>query len=371
MKILQINKLYYPVIGGIETIVKQISEGINRIENFEVDVLVCNDTFKTNTEHINGVTVTKAGSLGIIFSMPVSFSFILLLKRIWHRYDILHLHLPFPLAQMALWLIKPKTKIIVTYHSDIVRQRFLSYTLRWLDEWILTRADSIVVSSPNIIETSPVLIKYKTKCIVIPFGVDNNKFNPENRTEHDIKQIKKIYGEKIVLFVGRLVYYKGLEYLIDAMKDIEARLLIVGEGPLKNKLIRRVNKHGITNKVSFLPFQTQEALVNLYLASTVFVLPSTHRSEAFGITIVEAMACGLPVISTELGTGTSFVNQDRITGFIVPPRNSEAINKALKKLLSDETLLLNMGKRASDRVASIFTLNNMLDKYKKLYKSIA
>ncbi|MGB9735785.1 MAG: glycosyltransferase [bacterium] len=370
MKILQINKLYYPSIGGIETIVKQIAEGINNVDDVKIDVLACNDTGKTTHTDINGVPVTKASSIGVFFSMPVSFSFFLILRNIYKKYDIIHVHLPFPLAELGLWLIKPKQKIIVTYHSDIIRQRFLSFALRRFNRWLLSRANRIVVSNPNIVETSPVLKDFKTKCTVIPFGVDTKKFNPDNGSKQKIGQIRTTYGEKIVLFVGRLVYYKGIEFLIDAMKNIDATLLVIGEGVLKKSLMDRIQKLGLAKRVSFLPHQTQDELVNFYLASTVLVLPSIYRSEAFGIVLLEAMACGLPVISTELGTGTSYVNQNGVTGYVVPPGNSDAINMALKKLLSDKELCVQMGNAALKRIRTLFTLTNMLDNYKRLYKNI-
>ncbi len=368
MKILQINKLYHPVIGGIETAVRQIAEGMNSTDGFKIDVLVCNNTFKTVDENINGVSVIRASSPGILFSMPVSTSFILLLKNMWAEYDILHVHLPFPLAELALWLVRPKNGIIITYHSDIVRQRFISSSIGWLHTWVLNRAERIVVSSPNIIKSSPLLGDFGSKCDVIPFGVDIDRFNPHRGSRHKIEQIKREYGGKIVLFIGRLVYYKGLEYLIRAMKGIDARLLIIGEGPLKKTLANEVRKNGLENSVSFIPYQPHEELINFYLASSAFVLPSVYRSEAFGITILEAMACGLPVISTELCTGTSYANQDGVTGFVVPPGDSRAINTALKKLLSDHTLLSGMGSAARRRVETNFTINDMLNGYKKLYK---
>ena len=367
VKILQINKLYYPVIGGIETIVRQTAEGINTMAGFTVDVLVCNDRFKTTAETIHGVFVTKASSIGRLFSMPISIRFISLLNKMWHRYDVVHIHLPFPLGELALWLIRPKARIVVTYHSDIVRQRLISSALGWLHTWVLGHAESIAVSNPNIVGTSPLLKKFREKCTVIPFGVDTRTFHPGSGVAGNRDEIQKHPGKRIVLFVGRLVYYKGVEYLIRAMQGIDARLVIIGEGPLRQRLINEVRADGLEPAVTFLPGQPQEMLADYYRAASVFVLPSIYKSEAFGITIIEAMACGLPVISTELGTGTSFVNQDGSTGYVVPPRDSDAIHRALLRLLSDDTELMKMGKAADGRIRTGFTLQSMLDGYKKLY----
>ncbi len=370
MNVLQINKLYYPLIGGIETIVRQTAEGINQSGGFTVDVLACNDTFTTAHESVNGVSVVRASSLGRVLSMPVSLRFISLLNGMWRRYDLLHVHLPFPLGELALWMIRPQVKFVVTYHSDIVRQRLLSSALGWLHAWTLGHAAAIAVSSPNIAATSRVLKPFKEKCTVIPFGADTERFNPESGDPGSIQRIHATYGKRIILFVGRLVYYKGVEYLIQAMQGVDARLLIIGEGPLRQSLEREAVMYNVQNAVTFLPSLTQDELVNFYRASSVFVLPSVYRSEAFGIAIIEAMACGLPVISTDLGTGTSFANQDGVTGYVVPPRDSGAINRALKKLLSDSTLCSGMGHAAARRIREGFTLERMLIEYKNLYTRI-
>lgn len=369
MKILQLNKLYHPVIGGIETIVRQLAEGLNGKDGLTMDVLVCNSTSATVHERVNGVSVTRASSPGIVFSMPVSLSFILLLRKMWKNYDIIHLHLPFPLAELALWLVRPRITVIITYHSDIVRQKLISSSLGWLHNWVLDRADCIAVSNPNIAATSPVLVRFRSKCTVVPFGVDTNRFRPGAGSEKGTERIKKEYGrgKKIVLFVGRLVYYKGTEHLIRAMKDTDARLVIIGEGPLGKFLAQEAAGNGLSDRITFIPYQTHEALINFYCASSVFVLPSVYRSEAFGITILEAMACGLPVISTELGTGTSYANLDGVTGFVVPAGDSPAIGNALRRLLSDPALSAGMGSAARRRAEAAFTIGAMLDGYKKIY----
>ncbi|MCL4557781.1 MAG: glycosyltransferase [Deltaproteobacteria bacterium] len=369
MKVLQINKFYYPVIGGIETVVRQIAEGINARDGLTVDVLACSNGPGASSEDINGVHVTRARSMGVLLSMPVSVDFVRALKEMHSGYDLLHLHLPFPLGELALWLVRPESKLVVTYHSDIVRQRLASSAMGWLHRWTLERAQRIVVSNPNIVRTSAVLRGFRPKCTVIPFGVDTARFGPGGGSLHRVEQIRRRYGQKIVLFVGRLVYYKGVEYLIRAMKDIDAGLVIIGEGPLKDRLAGEARRIGLGDRVSFVPYRTPDELADFYLAASVFVLPSVYRSEAFGITIAEAMACGLPVISTELGTGTSYVNQEGVTGFVLPPRDSGAINDRLKRLLSDSALSAAMGRAAAGRIKAGFTLDSMLYSHEMLYGS--
>ncbi len=362
--------MYYPWVGGIETVIKQLAEGINGTDGFAVDVLACNDKHVTVKESINGVHVTKARSLFILFSMPVSVDFILFLKRLWKNHDLLHIHLPFPLATFALWFTRPTNKIVITYHSDIVRQRVISRAIAWFDRWALNRADKIIVSNPAIIETSKMLRNFKGKCIVVPFGVDLNMFKMDSEREKSVEFIHKTYGEKIVLFVGRLVYYKGVDYLIKAMEDIDAKLIIIGEGPLKQYLTAYAYRTGLGGKVVFLPYLAQNELVNFYYAASLFVLPSIYRSEAFGISIIEAMACATPVISTELGTGTSYANQNDITGFVVRHKDSNELNKAIKKLLYNKILSTSMGDACKKRIEALFTLKKMLNEHKLIYKNV-
>jgi glycosyltransferase involved in cell wall biosynthesis len=154
------------------------------------------------------------------------------------------------------------------------------------------------------------------------------------------------------------------------MKDVKANLVIVGEGPEKSNLISQISKLKLENEIFLLPFQPEEELINFYHACDVFVLPSIFKSEAFGLVLIEAMACGKPVISTELGTGTSFVNRDGVTGFVVPPRNAKALAEAINKILSDKELAQKFGKNAENLVIENFSLQKMIEKTKKVYQTI-
>jgi rhamnosyl/mannosyltransferase len=364
MKILQLNKLYYPSIGGIEKVVQQIAEGLNGKNNFEIKVLCCLPKGKEKKDIVNGVEVFKASSFGVFWGLPFSFSFFKLFKKLSREADIIDLHHPFPLGDLALFLFQPKAKVIVHYHSDIVRQRALNFLVNPLVNRTLKKAKKILVSSPNIMGSSPLLRKFKEKCELIPFGVDFKKF--ENFDMEEVKKNKEKYGN-FVLFVGKLSYYKGVAYLLEAMKEIEANLVIIGDGPFKAKWKAKAQELGLEKKVFFLPFMKERELINFYHACSVFVLPSIFKSEAFGIVLIEAMACGKPVISTELGTGTSFVNQDGVTGFVVPPKNSQALAKAIKKILENKKLAQELGQNGLERVKKEFSLEKMLERISAVY----
>lgn len=367
MKILQVGKLYYPWIGGVEKVVQEIAEGLNRKDDFEIEVLCCQPKGKRKVEEINKVKVYKGSSSRIFWGMPISFDFFKLFKKLSKNVDIIDFHQPFSLGDLALFLFRPKAKIISHYHSDIVRQRVFTPLIGPFINHTLKKAQKIIVSNPNLIKSSPYLKKFQKKCEVIPFGVDLSKFEKFN--EREIENLKKKYND-FVLFVGRLNYYKGLRYLIEAMKSIRAKLVIVGEGPLKESLKKKIQELGIGDKVIFLPFITKESeLVNFYKACSVFVLPSVFKSEAFGLVLLEAMACQKPVVTTELGTGTSFVNQDGVTGFVVPPKDSLALAKAIKKILENKKLARKFGQNARRRVESEFSLEKMLERVGAVYRS--
>jgi len=367
VKILLVNKLYYPWIGGVEKVVQEIAEGLDRKENFDISVLCCQVKGRREEEVVNGVKVYRTSSIGIFWGLPISFDFFRLFKKLSKEVKLIAFHHPFPLADLALFLFRPKAKLVVHYHSDIVRQKVFNFLVWPFINHTLKRAKKIIVSNPNLIKSSPYLKKFQQKCEVIPFGVDLSKF--EKFDKKKIQKIKEKYGD-FVLFVGRLNYYKGLGYLIEAMESVKANLIIIGEGPEKRNLEFRIKNLGLGDKIFFLPFQKEEELVNYYRACPVFVLPSIFKSEAFGLVLIEAMACGKPVVSTELGTGTSFVNQDGVTGFVVPPKDSQALVKALQKILENKKLAQEFGQNARNRVIEEFSLEKMLIGILEVYKKI-
>jgi rhamnosyl/mannosyltransferase len=367
MKILQVNKLYYPWIGGVETIVQEIAEWLNGKDEFKIDVLACNHKFKRVIEEINGVKVFRASSFGIYLGMPVSFDFFLLYKKNFKNYDLIFLHFPFPLGFVAYTLLSPKKDLVIWYHSDIVRQKILEIFFRPFHLFALKKAKKIFVSNPNLIESSNYLRKFKEKCVVIPFGVDLEKFKLNEETKKEVEEIRKKYKPPIVLSVGRYVYYKGFEYLIESAKDVEARFLIIGEGPSKKKYEKIIKKLNLENKVFLIP--PVENLIPYYYACDLFVLPSITKSEAFGIVLLEAMACGKPLISTEIGTGTSFINQDGITGFVIEPKNSKILSEKINEILVNKELREKFSQNSIQR-AQEFSKEKFIEKLSKELKNL-
>jgi len=373
LKVLQIHKLYYgsyyPESGGIEKTVKDIAEGLK--DKIEMEVLVCRPKGKGVTLSINGIRVTKASSLGMYTGMPVSITFPFLFALKSRKADILHFHLPFPLGDISYLLMGARgKKVVVTYHSDIVRQKRLLKLYKPFLHQFLRRADKIIVTSPYLLESSEHLAPYRDKCVVIPLSIDLNKFKPCNEDKANYKKMNPSSNEKIVLFVGCLTYYTGLSYLVRAMQDVKAKLLIVGDGELRGQLEAQVKSLGLDDKVIFLGAVSDEKLHYYYQICDVFVLPSTERSEAFGIVQLEAMAYGKPVVNTNLPTAVPFISVHGETGLTVPPKNPDALAQAINTILSDKQLSAKFSRNAIKRVKEKFSRDVMLEKIYQIYTEL-
>ncbi len=367
MKVLYVYKDYYPVVGGIENHIRLICRGLKAgYPDIEPTVLVTNRARNTVIEELDGVRIIKAGRLATVSSAPISLSLFTWIRRL--EADITHLHFPYPVGELAYLLGGRSRKMVITYHSDIVRQKYLLQVYKPFLYRLLERADSITVSSPNYIQSSTYLRPVADKCVVIPHGADLTRFAATPDVQRRAREIRQRHAPPLVLFVGLLRYYKGLSYLIEAMPQIPARLLVVGEGPQGQEWRALTRQLELEDKVAFLGRVSDEELVDLYHACDVFVLPAIHRSESWGAVQVEAMACGKPVVCTELGTGTSFVNLHGQTGLVVPPRDSAALARAIGMLLQDERLRRQMGQRARERAENELTFTAMVRQLVDLYR---
>jgi rhamnosyl/mannosyltransferase len=353
MRILQVNKLYYPWIGGVETVARDIAEHFNAKEGDSVINLVCQPRGKRKLDVVNGVQTYRAGSWGIISGMPISFDFFRLFRRLAKETDVIILHHPFPLAFVAYWLFGGEKKVVVWYHSDIVKQKIAKIPFLPFINFVLRRAKCIFVSNKAIIKTSSAIAPFAEKCRVAYFGVDQKRFQKTGAEERQEREIRVKYGTPLVLSVGRLVYYKGYSYLVDAMKEVSARLLIIGNGPLKQAIEEQVIKNGLQEKVTII--DPVEDLVPYYYACDIFALPSCEPSEVFGIVQIEAMACGKPVVNTLLATGVPEVSIDGRTGRTVLPKDAHLFAAALNEILGNREEYKNFSNNAIAEVAARFT----------------
>lgn len=367
LSILHIYKDYAPVIGGIENHIGVLTRGL-RDCGIDARVLVTNTNRRSTAEVIDGVPVIKTGRLLNVSSAPISPWLYPALWQMEEDLDIAHLHLPYPPGELGQLALGRGRRVVLSYHSDIVRQRVLGAIYSPFLKLILRRADLIAVSNPAYIRTSAFLRTVMGKCRVIPYGIKLDRFRRVSRDDRAVAQVRQRYGQPLILFVGKLRHYKGVDVVIQAMRQIDAQLLVVGDGPKEAEWKRLAAECGVNDKVHFVGEFSDDELVNAYHAADVFTLPSTNRAEAFGIVQLEAMACGLPVVCTELGTGTSFVNQHETTGFVVQPNQPYALAQAINRLLDNDSLRHEMGRKAKERADVEFSDKTMVTRIIGFYQ---
>lgn len=368
LKVLEVNKAYFPHVGGIESLVKQYSEELGQYGT-EVLTLVCRDNSgRTVCENINGVKVTRAGSFGTYFSCPLSLSFIRLFRKMAENADIVHINVPFPLADAALLLSGYKGKVAVSWHSDIVKQKKLMLLYKPFMMYLLKRADVIFTATRGHIKGSDYLKKFRKKCRILPYGITPEKYLSIERKPFLTEKLNNKNNIK-VFFTGRLVYYKGVDILLKAFTEINnCELFIAGTGELENSLKDYAENHGLNKKVHFLGFLSDYELKQAYSDCDIFVLPSVAKSEAFGIVQLEAMIYGKPVINTNLASGVPYVSINGRTGITVPPSNPEALAEAVTKLAGDKNLREKLGRNAYERVTTKFNEKYIAERLYKFLK---
>jgi len=369
MKVLQLGKYYYPYMGGMENHLYLLCEQLR--ERVDLEAVVCNDRPSTVREVVDGVRVVRCHQALNVASTSICPTMPGVLSRI--DYDLIHFHFPHPMGVIAyLASRKPRRHaVVITWHSDVVRQKALMRAYAPFMERVIARAAAIICTSPNYIESSPVLRRHRAKCRVIPYGIDLAQFALTPAIEAKAAEIRSRYAAPIALAVGRLIYYKGFEYAVEAMREAEGSLLIIGEGPLSGSLQERARATGVEKRVHFLGDIHNKEIAPYYYASDLFVLPSIARSEAFGIVQLEAMACGRPVINTALDSGVPFASRHGESGLTVEPRNAHALAEAMKAIVSEPERARRLGEAGRLRVEREFSREVMGKAVRSLYEEIA
>lgn len=366
IKVLHFFKTYYPdAYGGIQQFIYQLAESSHHL-GVESKVLTLSNQrqgqlgFPHHSAYFakEDLYVASTG-----FSRAVFSDF----KRMVNEADIIHYHFPWPFMDMVHFISKVNKPSIVTYHSDIVKQKWLLQAYKPLMNSFLKSVDCIVTTSPNYLQTSPVLQKFAEKTHVVPIGLQ-----PEQYQIHDLEKLdvwKQKLPSKFFLFVGFLRYYKGLNVLLEALRIREYPVYIIGEGPEETVLKHYIAEHNIQN-VHFMGNLGDEDKNILLSLCTAVVFPSHQRSEAFGITLLEAALFGKAMISCEIGTGTTYINLDRHTGLAIPPDNPTALAAAMNELWTDEEQTKHFGIHAKQRFDSMFTADKMAEDYYQLYQQL-
>lgn len=360
MRIVHVYKDYHPILGGIENHVRTLAEGQAQAGH-DVTVLVTNPGGLASSELQNGVRVIRARRLATVASTPLSVDIFLKLRALLP--DITHLHFPYPVGEMAQLGTGAARPYVITYHSDVVRQQRIVRFYRPFLMRVLRNSRRIIATSAPYIESSPYLRQVKEKCTVVPLSVEARFFEPAS-------PLVPGGSKPTVLFVGRHRYYKGLDDLLQALTNVDARLLVGGDGPMSVQWADRVKELALDERVQFLGTVDDELLPALYASADIFVLPANSRAEAFGKVLLEAMAAGLPCLTTELGTGTSFVVQDGVTGCVVPPRDPAALADALQMLIADDDLRQKMGARGRERAQKLFSTKRMVASVQTVYVEV-
>ncbi|MGB9875605.1 MAG: glycosyltransferase [bacterium] len=366
IRILQVNKLYFPHIGGVEKVVQRLGEGLAQ-KGYSVTVLACGP--RTEEKELNGVRLQLVKTSFYISSAPFSFSFPHFYKKLSREADLIIHHFPDPTGELAELLVNADRPKIVLYHSDVVRQKALKPFYDLETRIFLSRAKYIVATSPNYAQTSPILSQFKEKVRIIPLAVDTDFFTPEGPVHPILSQIRQ-EGFSIVLYVGRFAYYKGLEYLIKAVPLLprNVKVVLVGDGEGKPKLLSLVKELHLEERVVFIPPVKDEELPSIYRGADVFALPSIARSEAFGLVACEAMACGVPVITTEIGTGTSFYNLHGQTGLVISPKDAMELSKAIMDLFRQGRE--EFSSFARERIVNDFSQDVFLSRWEDVIESL-
>jgi rhamnosyl/mannosyltransferase len=365
LKVLHVGKFYPPHMGGIETHLQALCGELR--EAVDLRVIVASEDERLVEESIEGVRLSRIPTRLTLASSPLCPGMVREIGR--SGADIVHIHLPNPTAVLAYLASGHPGRLVVTYHSDTVRQKLLGPLFGPFLHKALGRAAAIIATSPDYRRTSRDLARHLGRCHVIPYGIALDQF--ERCDPGAVGKVRERYGERLILSVGRLVYYKGFEYLIRAMQQVNGRLIIIGDGPLREKLQQLVTDLGLGDKV-VLAGEIQNADVTPYYhASDLFALASVARSEAFGIVQIEAMASGIPVVNTALDSGVPFVSLHEKTGLTVPPENPEALAAAINRLLDDRNLRESFGRAAQLRAQQEFSVHTMSSRVLALYQTVA
>lgn len=368
LKVLHFYKTYYPdTFGGIEQVIYQLSESGSK---YGVESIVLSLSSRGNIDDMRiGVQrVFYSKTSFEVASTPFSLSCIKKFKELARQADIIHYHYPFPFMDMLHFLCRVNKPTVVSYHSDIVKQKFFSRLYSPLMNRFLSSVDCIVAASPNYAKTSPVLQRFESKVKIIPYGLDERSYPKVN--EEKMKYWQGRFGNKFFLFVGAFRYYKGLHTLLEAVHGTTFPVVIVGGGGIENEIRAKAKALNLSNVhfVGSLPDEDKATLLQLCYA---IVFPSHLRSEAFGITLLEGAMYGKPLISCEIGTGTSFINLDGYSGFVIPPNNHLRLREVMHELYSNSELANLYGANAYARFKELFTSEKMSYDYNDVYNGIS
>lgn len=368
MRILQLGK-FFPIMGGVEKVMYDLLTGMAE-KGVACDMLCA---YGKEGKKVVGLTpdnkIICTKTLFKKYATMISPQMVFVLRRIASSYDIIHVHHPDPMASLALWFSGYRGKVVLHWHSDIVKQKKLLWLYTPLQRWLIRRADLIVGTSPVYLSASRHLKQVQDKCTYLPIGI-----SPVVPDEAKVKQLKRQYqGKKIIFSLGRLVHYKGYRYLVDAAKYLDDSYIVLvgGSGALYDELQEQIRANGLDGRVKLLGRISDEDLPTYYGACDIYCLSSIMKTEAFAIVQIEAMSCGKPVVSCNIeGSGVPWVNADGVSGIVVETENSKALADAILRITSDTDLYHRLSEGASKRFQELFVKQKMIDKCYSQYQQL-
>jgi rhamnosyl/mannosyltransferase len=367
LRILHIARRY-DTVGGVERYIRDLAQA-HRSQGHQVDVLAVGQQRGLLVQaHVEGgSTAYMVPELFNYQSAVASLRFPDTFARLSRRYDVLHFHYPNPIGELSYLLAAPlvRTPAIVTFHGEVVPQKRFSALYELLARLFFGRMGRIVTTSSNMLETARVLRPFKDRTTVIPLGIILRGDGPN--------QYPSPFPDGVrprILFVGRLNRYKGVAHLIEAIRYAPGHLVVVGDGPFKAALEAQSRTAGVAGRVTFMGYIPDLELSSVYRDADMFVLPSIDKGEGFGYVLLEAMAASLPLISTELGTGTSYVNEHGKTGLVVPPEDPHALVDAIQYLAANPDIMRRFGQTARKRLLELFTFERMANAVEAEYQAL-
>jgi len=367
VRVLHLYKDAYP-FGGIDRHIHSIRQALPDIRQ---DVLVCGRSWRTTTRSTPyGEDVLIAELPRRVLSTPLAPTYPAHARRL-SRGAVVHLHMPNPLSELSILGLPRSHPLVITHHADVYRQRVLLPLYRPLVRTCLRRADTVLVSSTRLRDTSPALLDAGVRAETVPFAVDLPRWERGAAPEHEVLAIRARHGGPFVLAVGRLVAYKGFDRLVEMARDLPWPVVIVGDGPLRESLEEQARAAGVANRVHLVGRLGDDALRAYFAAAELFVLPSVNPAEAFGIVLLEAQAAGLPVVATDTGTGTVEAFAPGESGTAVPAGDDAALRSAIAELISDPVLRARYGAAGRARVAGRNSPAALAAKMGPIYRRLA
>ena len=367
MRVLHIYKTSMPSsYGGVESFINNLCKA-DSLLGVKNTVLSLSKKPAEKPIELDGYTVHQARQDFFLASTGFSLSAFGKFKELSEQANIVHYHFPNPFADMLHMLCSPKKPSIVTYHSDIIKQKKTLYLYKPLKRQFLGSVDHIVTTSPNYFTSSKVLQNYANKVSIIPIGINHSHYE-------NIDQVRLIYWrerltEPFFLFVGAMRYYKGLHIALEAIAGTKIKVVLVGTNGVEKNLKAQAASLKLNN-VEFLGSVSDQDKVALLHLCYGFIFPSHVRSEAFGISLLEAASVGKPMISCEIGTGTTFVNKPDETGIVIKPDSASELREAMQYLIDNPNTAAKMGESAKKRSRELFSVEQQARSYYDLYKNV-